>query len=235
MEPKWKGLPNPRAPCSARMGTKGVQDAEEGCPRSGRGRPCGWCAFLASGAQVKPFPSRALTLPTLFRNCVPETGRAAGREARSVPASFPFESPCGISFRTVRKSEREPVGCSAAPGRLPHRGWRLTALGRRSRRARGGVGGPGASPADWGVKIAANSRCTRHQLQAFQALSLILPSHFTGEEPDAERLGNLLKVTQRGFKVTVCVNPKSRILCVHYSGDIEVAKGLEWTSGRGRT
>lgn len=146
LEPKWKGLPNPRAPCSARTGTKGVQDTEEGCPRSGRGRPCGLCAFLASGAQVKPLPSRALTLPTLFRNRVPETGRAAGREARSVPASFPFESPCGISFRTVRKSEREPVGCSAAPGRLPHR----AALGRRSRRARGGAGGPGASPTGWG-------------------------------------------------------------------------------------
>lgn len=45
----------------------------------------------------------------------------------------------------------------------------------------------------------------------------------------------MLKVTQRRFKVNVCVNPKSRVLCVHYSADIEVAKGLEWTSGRGRT
>lgn len=71
-------------------------------------------------AQVKPLPSCPLTLPTLFRNRVPETGRAAGREARSVPVSFPFESPCGISFHTVRKSERETVGWSAAPGRLPH-------------------------------------------------------------------------------------------------------------------
>lgn len=130
------------------MGTRRVQDAGEGCPRSGKGRPCGLCAFLASGAQVKPLPSRALTLPTLFRNRVPETGRAAGREARSVPASFPFESPCGISFRTVRKSEREPIGCSVAPERLPHRGWRPAAPGRRSRRALGGVGGwAGASPA----------------------------------------------------------------------------------------
>lgn len=89
----------------------------------------------------------------LFRNRVPETGRAAGREARSVPASFPFESPCGISFRTVRKSEREPVRCSAAPGRLPHRGWRRVALGCWSRRARGGAGGPGASPTGWGWKL----------------------------------------------------------------------------------
>uniref|UniRef100_A0A5F7ZSM8 Frizzled class receptor 4 n=1 Tax=Macaca mulatta TaxID=9544 RepID=A0A5F7ZSM8_MACMU len=50
---------------------------------------------------VKPLPSRPLTLPTLFRNRVPETGRAAGREARRVPVSFPFESPCGISFHTL--------------------------------------------------------------------------------------------------------------------------------------
>lgn len=140
---------HPQSPMQYK-GTKGVQDAGEGCPRSGKGRPCGLCAFLDWGAQVKPLPSRALTLPTLFRNRVPETGRAAGREARSVPASFPFESPCGISFRTVRKSEREPVRCSAAPGRLPHRGWRRVALGCWSRRARGGAGGPGASPTGWG-------------------------------------------------------------------------------------
>lgn len=69
----------------------------------------------APPAQVKLLPSRPLALPTLFRNRVPETGRAAGREARSVPVSFPLESPCGISFRTVRKSEREAVGGSGAP------------------------------------------------------------------------------------------------------------------------
>lgn len=89
--------------------------------REAGGREPRWLrAFSASHAQVKPLPSRPLTLPTLFRNRVPETGRAAGREARSVPVSFPFESPCGISFHTVRKSERETVGWSAAPGRLPH-------------------------------------------------------------------------------------------------------------------
>lgn len=41
----------------------------------------------------------------------------------------------------------------------------------------------------------------------FYALSLILPSHFTDEEIDAERLSNLLKVTQPGFKATIFVNP----------------------------
>lgn len=146
MEHGWKHLPTPRVLRRARMRTKKVQDAGEGCPGCGKGRPCGLCAFLASGAQVKPLPSRALTLPTLFRNRVPETGRAAGREARSVPASFPFESPCGISFRTVRKSEREPIGCSVAPERLPHRGWRPSAPGRRSRRVRGGAGGRAPAP-----------------------------------------------------------------------------------------
>lgn len=87
----------------------------------------------APPAQVKLLPSRPLALPTLFRNRVPETGRAAGREARSVPVSFPLESPCGISFRTVRKSEREAVGGSGAP-RLP----RLSAAGRAE--AGGGSG-----------------------------------------------------------------------------------------------
>lgn len=75
---------------------------------------------LSSLEQVEPLPSRPLSLPTLFRNRVPETGRAAGREARSFPASFPFESPCGISFHAVRKSEHETLGRSAALGRLPH-------------------------------------------------------------------------------------------------------------------
>lgn len=69
---------DPQSVRRARMRTKRVQDAGEGYPGSGKGRPCGLCAFLASGAQVKPLPSRALTLPTLFRNRVPETGRAAG-------------------------------------------------------------------------------------------------------------------------------------------------------------
>lgn len=87
-----------------------MPSAGKGCPGAGGGGP-GWlCAFSAPRAQVKPLPYRPLTLPTLFRNRVPETGRAAGREARSVPVSFPFESPCGISFHTVRKSERETVG-----------------------------------------------------------------------------------------------------------------------------
>lgn len=86
-----------------------------GAREAGREESRWLCAFLVPSAQVKPLPSRPLTLPTLFRNRVPETGRAAGREARRVPVSFPFESPCGISFHTVRKSERETVGGSAAP------------------------------------------------------------------------------------------------------------------------
>lgn len=163
LEHGWKHLPNLRALHRARTGTKRVQDAGERCPGSGKGRPCGLWAFLASGAQVKPLPSRALTLPTLFRNRVPETGRAAGREARSVPASFPFESPCGISFRTVRKSEREPSGCSVAPGRLPHRG-RDRLLPGAGRAEHGAGPGGGRQPHWRGVKISANSLCTRHQL-----------------------------------------------------------------------
>lgn len=161
LEDGWEHLPTPRVPRRARMGTKKVQDAGEGCPGSGKGRPWGLCAFLASSAQVKPLPSRALTLPTLFRNRVPETGRAAGREARSVPASFPFESPCGISFRTVRKSEREPIGCSVAPERLPHGDCRPAAPG--AGRAECGAGPGGGRQPHWlEVKFSAN--CTRHQL-----------------------------------------------------------------------
>lgn len=121
----------------------------------------GGCALLAHRppplAQVEPLPSRPLTLPTLFRNRVPETGRAAGREARSVPASFPFESPCGISFHTVRKSERETLGWSAAPGRLPHSagGRQLPGAGRPSLGA--GRGGRAPTPTELGVEIAVSS------------------------------------------------------------------------------
>lgn len=127
--------------------------------------------LLAPSAQVKPLPSRPLTLPTLFRNRVPKTGRAAGREARSVPVSFPFESPCGISFHTVRKSERETVGWAA--GRLlgdasPIRGWRQAAPGQsRLGRIWGGERGPSSNHCVLGVKIAANSRCTRHHATSF--------------------------------------------------------------------
>lgn len=120
------GLMIPRSPTQKQKHNKlEKQAAGEGCLRGwGKGAPVvvrllGTLNPLAL-AQVMPLPSCLLTLPTLFRNRVPETGRAAGREARSVPVSFPFESPCGISFHTVRKSERETVGWSAAPGRLPH-------------------------------------------------------------------------------------------------------------------
>lgn len=113
-----------------------------GVPQGWEGEPWWLCAFLAPSAQVKPLPSCSLTLPTLFRNRVPETGRAAGREARSVLVSFPFESPCGISFHTVRKSEREPVGwalprapppLAAGDRQLPGAGW--AGLGRGQGRA----------------------------------------------------------------------------------------------------
>lgn len=114
------GSPHPQDPKQKQSKLGRDAGCTGGAPGSW-GRGARWLrAFFAPGAQVKPLPSRPLTLPTLFRNRVPETGRAAGREARSVPVSFPFESPCGISFHTVRKSERETVGGWAAPGRLPH-------------------------------------------------------------------------------------------------------------------
>lgn len=115
----------PRTLRRSRIHWKGMQASEGGCLGGWeKGAPVVvrllGSPHPAPPAQVKPLPSRPLTLPTLFRNRVPETGRAAGREARSVPVSFPFESPCGISFHTARKSERETIGWSAAPGRLPH-------------------------------------------------------------------------------------------------------------------
>lgn len=65
-----------------------------------RGCPCGLCAFLAPGAQVKPLPSRALTLPTLFRNRVP---RQEGRRAEKHGASRPhFLSNPPVEFHFVR-------------------------------------------------------------------------------------------------------------------------------------
>lgn len=126
--------------------------------------------LLAPSAQGQASRLRPLTLPTLFRNRVPEAGRAAGREARSVPVSFPFESPSGISFHTVRKSERETVGWSA--GRLvgdvsPIRGWRQAAPGAGWVESGAGRGGPSSNRCELGVKIAANSRSTRHHAKRF--------------------------------------------------------------------
>lgn len=163
-------------------------------------------AFLAHSAQVKPLPSRRLTLPTLFRNRVPETGRAAGREARSVPVSFPFESPCGISFHTARKSERKTAGCRLLRGASPTRGWRQAAPGRRSQRGGEREEGVRSHRCTLPLNPAANSAVPGTVRGASRLLSNSQSCTADGGA-DAQRWGSLLKVTQLEFKATIGVNP----------------------------
>lgn len=133
-------------------------------------------------------------------------------------------------MRRGNRSAR-PSAARLLRGASPTRGWRQELPGRRSAEPGGGERGPGSHPSEFGVEIAASAGCTRHRAERFDALSLILPRLFKDEEDGAERLCNLLKVTQPGFKATIFVNPNpvSFVWVSLPDGEVAGDRGDNWT------